>query len=141
MNLNKVQLIWNITSDIELKSTPNWQYVTSFWVATNRNWKDADWNKQELAEFSNVVLWWKLAEICAEYCKKGHKIYIEWRLQTRSWEKNEQKFYKTEIIWENMIMLQSKWDWWVHTQNTNDYSDKAKDPKAKEEVTVDDIPF
>jgi len=70
MDLNKVQIIGNITADIELKATPSGQSVCSFGVATNRSWKDNDGNQQQVAEFHNIVLWGKLAEIANQYCHK-----------------------------------------------------------------------
>jgi len=106
MDLNKVQVIGRITQDIELRQTPNGQSVTTIAVATNRSWKDANGMKQEQAEFHNVVLWAKLAEIASQYLAKGRRVYIEGRLQTRSWEAQDgSKRYKTEIVGENMIML------------------------------------
>jgi single-strand DNA-binding protein len=109
MDLNKVQLIWRSTQDIELKTTPNWQNVASLVIATNRTWNDSNWHKQESTEYNNVVLWWKIADIAQKYLKKWKKVYIEWRLHTRSWDWNDWvKKYKTEIIWENIILLDSK---------------------------------
>lgn len=106
MDLNKVQIIGRITQDIELRETPNGQSVTTLSIATNRNWTDGQGNKQEQAEFHNVVLWTKLAEIASQYLAKGRKVYIEGRLQTRSWEAQDgTKRYRTEIVGENMIML------------------------------------
>jgi len=146
MDLNKVQIIGNITQDVELKQTPNGQNVCSFSVATNRSWIDASWMKQEQVEYHNVVLWWKLAEIWWQYLHKWKKVYIEWRLQTRSWEAQDwTKRYKTEIIWENLIMLDSKWG---ESYSQKDYSDtesswavnKSK-PKQDEEISIEDIPF
>ena len=99
MDLNKVQIIGNITQDIELKQTPNGQSVCSFSVATNRNWKDANGMRQEQAEFHNLVFWGKLAEIAGEYLQKGKKVYVEGRLQTRNWEAQDgTKRYRTEIV-------------------------------------------
>ncbi len=146
MDLNKVQLIWNITQDIELKQTPTWQNVCSFSIATNRNWIDASGIKQEVAEFHNIVLWWKLAEIAGKYLHKGKKIYIEWRLQTRSWEAQDgTKRYKTEIVWENMIMLDgnkggdtSSPSGWYESSTP---SIKKSSPKKEEEISIEDIPF
>ena len=106
MDLNKVQIIGRITQDIELRQTPNGQSVTTLSIATNRNWTDGQGMKQEQAEFHNVVLWTKLAEIASQYLAKGRKVYIEGRLQTRSWEAQDgSKRYRTEIVGENMIML------------------------------------
>ena len=89
MDLNKVQLIWRITQDIELKQTPNWQNVTTFSLATNRSYKDASWMNQDQTEFHTIVLWWKLAEIASQYLWKWRQVYIEGRLQTRNWEAQE----------------------------------------------------
>jgi len=107
-----VQLIWRNTQDVEFKELTNWQKVANFSVATNRTWTDHQWQKQEHAEFSNVVVWWKLSEIAKEYLKKWARVYIEWRLQTKSWEWDDWvKKYKTEIVWENIILLDSKNNW------------------------------
>jgi len=148
MDLNKVQIIGNITQDIELRQTPNGQNVTTLTVATNRNWVDAAWNKQEQAEFHNVVLWGKLAEIASQYLSKWKKVYIEWRLQTRSWEAQDwTKRYRTEIIWENMIMLSPVWENSQNlsspdTNNTNPApATKKVNNVAEEEISVEDLPF
>ncbi len=146
MDLNKVQIIWNITQDVELKQTPNGQNVCTLSIATNRSWVDWSWMKQEMAEFHSVVLWWKLAEIAGQYLHKGKKIYIEWRLQTRSWEAQDwTKRYKTEIIWENMIMLDKSWPSdFVPQNSSNDFSTgavKKSTPKQEEEISIEDIPF
>lgn len=149
MDLNKAQVIWNITQDIELRQTPNGQNVTSFSVATNRNWTDSTWIKQEQAEFHNIVLWWKLAEIASQYLSKWKKIFIEWRLQTRTWEAQDwTKRYKTEIIWTNMIMLDRAWsdDFSPATKENNETKNnsgavKKTTPKNEEEISVEDIPF
>ena len=144
MDLNKAQIIGNITQDLELKQTPNGQNVLSFSIATNRNWTDWSWVKQEQTEFHNIVLWWKLAEIAAEYLWKWRKIYIEWRLQTRNWEAQDwTKRYRTEIVWENMIMLDRKWDF--ENNNSNPWNAtpavSKSTPKEEEEISIEDIPF
>jgi len=77
MDLNKAQIIGRLTQDIELKTTPNGQSVASFSVATNRNWTDGSGIKQEQAEYHNIVLWGKLAEIASQYLSKGRRLYIE----------------------------------------------------------------
>jgi single-strand DNA-binding protein len=102
MNLNKVILIGNITKDIEVKSLPSGISVTSFGLATNRKWKDKDGNKQEQAEFHNIIAFGKQAEVLKQYCSKGDQLFIEGRLQTRNWDKEDgTKAYRTEIILEN----------------------------------------
>ncbi|MBT3864444.1 single-stranded DNA-binding protein [Candidatus Peregrinibacteria bacterium] len=109
MSLNKVQLIGNLTRDPEMKQLPGGATVTNFGIATNMTWNDQDGNKQEKVEFHNIVAWRKLGEICGEYLKKGSKIYIEGRLQTRDWEAEDgSKRYRTEIVADNMIMLDKK---------------------------------
>ena len=106
MNLNKAMIIGNLTRDPEIRNTPAGVPVASFSIATNYIWKDQSGQKQEKAEFHNIVAWRKLAEICGQYLRKGSKIYIEGRLQTRDWTGQDGvKRYRTEIIAENMIML------------------------------------
>lgn len=107
MNLNKAMIIGNITRDPDVRQTANGATVASFSVATNFYWNDASGQRQERVEFHNIVAWRKLAEICGQYLHKGSKVYVEGRLQTRDWvDKNTgQKRYITEIVAENMIML------------------------------------
>ncbi len=106
MNLNKAMIIGNLTRDPEVRTTPSGQTVASFGVATNLIWNDQSGQKQEKVEFHNIVAWRKLGEICGQYLKKGAKVYIEGRLQTSDWVGQDSvKRYKTEIVAENMIML------------------------------------
>ena len=106
MNLNKAMIIGNLTRDPEVRTTPTGQTVASFGVATNFVWTDQQGQKQERVEFHNVAAWGKLAEICGQYLNKGRKVYIEGRLQTQNWiGQDNVKRYRTEIIVDNMIML------------------------------------
>lgn len=106
MNLNKAMIIGNLTRDPEVRTIPSGQTVSTFAVATNMVWKDQNGQRQEKAEFHNIVAWRKLGEICGNYLKKGSKVYIEGRLQTRDWTGQDGvKRYRTEIVAENMIML------------------------------------
>jgi len=106
MNLNRAMIIGNLTRDPEVRTTANGQNVASFGVATNHSWTDQQGQKQERAEFHNIVAWGKLAEICGQYLGKGRKVYVEGRLQTREWEGQDgAKRNRTEIVCENMIML------------------------------------
>jgi single-strand DNA-binding protein len=106
MNLNKVMLIGNVTRDPEVKTTPQGQTVATFSIATNSTWKDAQGNKQERVEYHNIVAWRKLAEIIGQYVKKGSKMYLEGKLQTRDWQGQDGvKKYRTEVVADNMIML------------------------------------
>jgi single-strand DNA-binding protein len=108
-DLNKVILIGRLGQDPELKYTQSGIAVAKFSVATSMSWKDQDGNSQEKTEWHNIVVWRKLAEICAEYLKKGSKIYVEGSLSTSTWEdENKKKHYKTEVVMNDMIMLDSK---------------------------------
>ncbi len=106
MDLNKVMIIGRLTRDPEMRSTGNGTNVASFSVATGFNWTDQSGQKKEQTEFHNVVAWRKLAEIVNQYLKKGSQVYIEGRLQTRSWDGQDgKKNYRTEIVADSMIML------------------------------------
>lgn len=108
-SLNRATLIGNLTRDPETRQTPGGQTVCSFSIATNRAWTGNDGVKQDATEFHNIVAWGKLADICGQYLNKGKKIYVEGRLQTRDWEGQDGvKRYRTEIVAENMIMLDTK---------------------------------
>ena len=99
MDLNKVMLIGNLTRDPEVRTTPQGVPVASFGLATNLIWKDQSGNRQQKAEFHNIVAWRKLGETCGQYLKRGSKVYVEGRLQTRSWDdQSGNKKYRTEII-------------------------------------------
>jgi single-strand DNA-binding protein len=107
MYLNKVFLIGNLTADPELRNTPSGQPVCNFGIATNRIWKDRNTGQQQKkVEFHNIVAWRRLAEIVSQFLKKGGLVYIEGRLETRSWEDQSSgvKKYRTEIIAENLQM-------------------------------------
>jgi len=147
MNLNKVMIIGNITRDPEVRTTPNGQTVASLGVATNRRWKDKEGQPKEQVEYHNVVAWRRLAEIVGQYLKKGSKVYIEGRLQTRSWDdQSGVKRYKTEIVAENMIMLDKKGeagvvDNEVKKSSPVDESTQPEPPAGEPEINVEDIPF
>jgi len=109
MNLNKVMIIGNLTRDPELRNIPSGQTVASFSVATNFVWTDQSGQQQKKTEFHNIIAWRKLADICAKYLHKGSKVFIEGRLQTTDWTGQDGiKRYRTEIVTENMIMLDNK---------------------------------
>ena len=99
MSLNKVMIIGNLGKDPEMRYTPSGQAVTQFSVAVNRNYKDQQGEWQEETEWFRVVAWGPLAERTAENLRKGRKVYVEGRLQTRQWEdRDNQKRYTTELI-------------------------------------------
>lgn len=103
MFLNRVLLYGNLTRDPELKALPSGGNVATFSLATNRTYKDKNGQKQEASEFHNVVAFGRVAEIIAQYAKKGRPLFIEGRLQTRTWDDREtgKKQYRTEIVAEN----------------------------------------
>ncbi len=148
MNLNKAMIIGNLTRDPEVKTTPSGQSVSSFSVATNRVWTNAQGQKQEAVEYHNIVAWGKLAEICGQYLNKGKKVYIEGRLQTRDWQGQDGvKRYKTEIVAENMIMLDRGGA--PSASSGASASAQPSEPEAQapaeepqeEEIKVENIPF
>ena len=166
MSLNRAQLIGNLTRDPELRQIPGGSTVASFSIATNFSWKDASGQRQDKAEFHNIVAWRKLAEICGQYLKKGAKVFIEGRIQTRDWEGEDGvKRYRTEIVADNMIMLDRKGaptgeegmaysgGQAAHsglkkpqTESTDAQAVQGSDPAAsapvnEDEVTIDDLPF
>jgi single-strand DNA-binding protein len=105
-SVNKVILIGNLGKDPELRYTPGGSAVVNFPIATNERWKDKDGNPQERTEWHNIVLWGRLAEIANDYLRKGSPVYIEGRLQTRSWDDRDgNKRYTTEIVGTQMQML------------------------------------
>jgi single-strand DNA-binding protein len=109
MSLNKAMIIGNLGRDPEMRYTPNGQAVTQFTVAVNRNYKDANGEWKEETEWFRVVAWAALAERTAEYLRKGRKVYVEGRLQTRTWEGQDgQKHYTTELIANTVTALDSR---------------------------------
>jgi single-strand DNA-binding protein len=109
-SLNKVMLIGNVGRDPEMRYLQSGEPVTTFSVATNRRWTGGDGQPREETEWHNVVAWRKLAEQCNEYLNKGRKVYIEGRLQTRSWDDQAtgQKRFRTEVVADRMVMLDSR---------------------------------
>lgn len=133
-SLNRVSLIGNVTATPEIKETPSGQKVASFSLATNRTYKDANGEKQDQAEYHNIVVWGKLAEITEQYVTKGKKLYLEGRIQTRSWETDSGKRYKTEIVGKSLLMLSGG------ETPTAPKSTQAS-PAMADEIFIDDIPF
>jgi single-strand DNA-binding protein len=109
--LNKVQLTGRLGADPEMRFTPQGHAVTTFRVASNRTWRSTDGEAHEDTEWFRIVAWNKLAEICNQYLVKGARVYVEGRLQTRQWQDQEgQTRYSTEVIANDMIMLDSRRD-------------------------------
>lgn len=153
MYLNKVMIIGNLTRDPELKSLPSGVKVTSIGLATNRSWKKEDGSKQESTEFHNAVAFGKPAELIAQYCRKGSSLYIDGRLQTRSWDGTDgQKKYRTEIVIENFQFgpraSGGSGDNGSHSSDrstSNPHQAKEKEPEMieypTEDINAEDIPF
>ena len=169
MNFNKAIVVGRVTSDPEVRTTPGGQSVTSFGVATNRYWTNANSEKQDKVEFHNIVAWGKLAEICGQYLAKGALVLIEGRLETQSWEGQDGvKRFRTEIIAENMQMgprsAQSGGGAPTPAQqapvsegpapaptaptpnaqpaeSSPQNSSQGQNPESEEEIKIEDIPF
>jgi single-strand DNA-binding protein len=160
MNLNKAMIIGNITRDPEVRQTASGASVATFSVATNFFWTDASGQRQERVEYHNIVAWRKLAEICGQYLRKGSKVYIEGRLQTRDWVgKDGVKRFTTEIVAENLIMLDkanANGPRQNFANNNDQYAQKSTDSEpvinydepmggfetpADDEIKVENIPF
>ncbi len=111
MSVNKVILVGNLGKDPELRYTPSGAAVATFPLATTERYKDRDGNRQEKTEWHNIVVWRQLAEICGKYLHKGKQVYIEGRIQTRSYDDRDgNKRYITEIVADQMQMLGSRED-------------------------------
>jgi single-strand DNA-binding protein len=107
--LNKVMLIGNLGKDPEMKYTPSGMPVTTFSVAVSRSWRTPEGENREETEWFRVVAWQKLAETCNEYLRKGMRVYIEGRLQTRKWtDQQGQERYTTEVVANEMVMLSGR---------------------------------
>ena len=125
--LNKVMIIGRLGRDPEMRYTPSGRPVTTFSVATSRNWSTSDGEKRTETEWFNVVAWGSLAEICNQYLLKGQQVYIEGRLQSRNWEDPEGKRHTSvEIIASEMIMLGDR---------------RAQDDQPEDEAEEDEFPF
>lgn len=143
-------LIGNLTRDPEVRTTPQGVPVASFGLATNLTWKDQSGNRQTKAEFHNIVAWRKLGETCGQYLKRGSKVFVEGRLQTRSWDdQSGNKKYRTEIILDSMIMLDRKESGGSYQPSTPSQTEAPQQemetaqpqPPASEEVNIEEIPF
>jgi single-strand DNA-binding protein len=149
-DLNMVFLMGNLTRDPELRYTPNGQAVTSITIATNRQWTDKDsGDKKDQAEFTDVVIWGKMAENVANYLKKGRRAHIIGRLQTRSWEAQDgSKRNKTEVVATDVTFLDRANSGSGDSFPSEDFNQEpAEEKKSKtnkkveEEVNIEDIPF
>lgn len=157
-SLNKVQLIGNLTRDPELKYTATSMAICTFTVATNRGWTTDTGEKKDEVDFTRIVAWNKLAEICGQLLKKGRKVYVEGRLSNRSYEDKEGVTkYISEVVINDMILLDSKpmsaeaetssaHEEFNVPEETEDKkievkNDESKKSKKTEQPASDDIPF
>jgi single-strand DNA-binding protein len=158
MDLNKVMIIGRLTRDPELRTTPGGASVCQLGLATNYVYTNRQTGqKVEQVEYHNIVLWTKLAEIAHQYLKKGQRVYVEGRLQTRSWDDKNggQKHYKTEVVADNMIMLDGGKGQSATNPSTsqpattapaNDFAQPTQTEELPtiqqgEDINVEDIPF
>ena len=107
-SVNKWLGIGNLGADPEVKQTPAGKTVCNFSLACNETWKDANGQKQERVEWVRVTAWGATAENCGKYLKKGQQAYVEGRLQTRSYEKDGQKRYSTDVVADRVVFLGGK---------------------------------
>jgi single-strand DNA-binding protein len=154
-SLNRVQLIGNLGKDPEVKYTPQGTPVAKLTIATNERFKDKSGEWQDRTEWHNVVLWQRLAEIAGEYLKKGGKVYVEGRLQTRSWDDKTsgQKKYMTEVVASDLILLGGRGESEgggsysrgasASAGNGNNFDQRVPEtePAGAGPITDEDIPF
>ncbi len=155
LSLNRATIIGHMTAKPELRTTPNSQSVSNFSVATNRRWTSGDGEQQEETEFHDIVAWGKLAEISEQFLDKGNRVYVDGRLQTRSWEGQDgNKRQRTEIVAENIINLERRgadtsssgggdYDQ-SKNQKKDDVDQRPSSEKGSdddEEIDIDDIPL
>jgi single-strand DNA-binding protein len=127
-SINRVELLGNLGKDPEVKHTTSGTAVAKLSLATNERFKDKAGEWKDRAEWHTVILWARLAELAGEYLRKGSKIFVEGRLQTRSWDKDAVKHYSTEVIASDFVMLDAK------------EKDSRTEP-AGGPITDEDIPF
>lgn len=135
-SLNKTQIIGRLGKDVELRHTQNNQAVANLSVGVSEQWNDKNGNKQESTEWFNVVIWGKLAEVADKYLKKGSKVYLEGKMQTRKWtDNNGNDRYSTELVLNGfgsqMIMLDN-----AQSSSNDNQSQTSSEPDFD-----DDIPF
>lgn len=145
MYLNKAMVYGNLTRDPEMRSLPSGIQVCSFSLATNRVYNDRDGKRQEQTDYHNIVVFGRQAETTSQYLKKGSSALVEGRLQTRSWEKDGQKQYRTEIV-ADRVQFGPRTDGGgggstaANAKDTDGEAPKAPD-YPEEEINPEDIPF
>jgi len=141
--INKVILIGRLGADPEVKTVTGGNNVARLSVATSENWTDREGQKQERTEWHRVVVWGKLAELCGKYLSKGRQVYVEGRLQTRSWEDQQgQKKYSTEIVANTVQFLGPNQRDQAHaSQGDQDFGAQNFGPEPAFDNNADEIPF
>lgn len=141
MNLNEVNLIGRVTRDPEKKALPNGTSVCSFSLATNRNWKDANGQKQEATDFHNIVAFAKTADIIAQYVVKGQLLFIKGRLSTRTWDDKDtqKKMYRTEVIVDRFEFGPKAGG--ATAQHEDAPADESGIDFPEDDINPEDIPF
>jgi single-strand DNA-binding protein len=138
-SLNKVLLIGNLGRDPELRYTPSGRAVANFSMATTEQWKDKEGQRQDRTDWHNIVLWGRQAEIAKDYLRKGKQIYLEGRIQTRSYEdKDGNKKWITEIIGDRFLMLGRKGD---QGDTADEFPPPPEPNSASSGTGDDDLPF
>jgi len=140
-SLNKALLIGNLGQDPELRYTPSGRAVANFSIATTEQWKDKDGQKQERTDWHRIVLWGRQAEIAKDYLRKGKQIYLEGRIQTRSYDdKDGNKKWITEVVGDRFLMLGRKDD----TPGADEFPPPPAGSSAQpttSDTSDDDLPF
>jgi single-strand DNA-binding protein len=149
MYLNKALLFGNLTRDPELRALPSGMNVCNFSIATNRTYKDRDGKKQEQTDFHNIVVFGRQADTVAQYLKKGSSVFVEGRMQTRSWDDKTsgEKKYRTEVV-ADRVQFGPKGSGGGGAKRTDD-ADMPEDASSggsgieypKDDINPDDIPF
>lgn len=145
MYINKAIVYGNLTRDPELKSLPSGIQVCEFGVATNRVWKDKNGAKQESADYHNIVVFGKQAELVKQYLHKGNGVFVEGRIQTRSWDAQDgTKRYRTEIVADRIQFGPKSGGTYQPAGDDEKKGSKKEEPSIEypeEEINADDIPF
>ena len=144
MDLNRASIIGRLTRDPELRTTTTGKTVANMTVATGYTWKDQAGNRQEKSEFHNCVLWGRLGEIAGQYLSKGRRVFVEGRIETRSWDGQDGvKRYRTEVIVQDMIMLDggSRGGGNAAPAPSAGGAEQLPTIQADQEINVEDIPF
>ncbi len=148
MYLNKAMVYGNLTRDPEMKALPSGMQVCSFSLATNRVYNDRDGKRQEAVDYHNIVVFGKQAENCAKYLTKGSATYVEGRMQTRSWDKDGQKQYRTEVIADRVQFgpkggstSSAATEGASTSKGSDNRSESALPDYPEEEINPEDIPF